>query len=116
MPRHPNEALFEGEKPFPIIATCEHFAGTEERISKAFQLQEQMHAVFDITMDCEDGAPTGAEKQHWEIPERPLAVSITPDGGTVALALLDRLLLREFSAGDERAVRGASPVAAAVRR
>ncbi len=67
MPRHPNEALFEGEKPFPIIPTCEHFAGTEERISKAFQLQEQLHGVFDITMDCEDGAPTGAEKAHAEM-------------------------------------------------
>lgn len=67
MPRHPNQALFEGEKPFPIIPTCEHFAGTEERISKAFQLQEKMGGVFDITMDCEDGAPTGAEKEHAEM-------------------------------------------------
>ncbi|MCZ2110398.1 MAG: CoA ester lyase [Dehalococcoidia bacterium] len=70
MPRHPNEALFEGEKPFPIIPTCEHFAGTEERISKAFQLQEKMHGIFDITMDCEDGAPTGAEKAHAEMVSR----------------------------------------------
>jgi citrate lyase subunit beta/citryl-CoA lyase len=67
MPRHPNEALFEGEKPFPIIPTCEHFAGTEERIAKALQLQEQMRGVFDITMDCEDGAPTGAERAHAEM-------------------------------------------------
>jgi citrate lyase subunit beta/citryl-CoA lyase len=67
MPRHPNKALFEGEKPFPIIPACEHFAGTEERITKAFQLQEQMGGVFDITMDCEDGAPTGAEKEHAEM-------------------------------------------------
>lgn len=64
MPRHPNEALFEGEKPFPIIPTCEHFAGTEERIAKALQLQESMGGIFDITMDCEDGAPTGAEEAH----------------------------------------------------
>ncbi len=64
MPRHPNEALFEGEKPFPIIPVCEHFAGTEERIGKAFELQAKMGGVFDITMDCEDGAPTGAEKAH----------------------------------------------------
>jgi citrate lyase subunit beta / citryl-CoA lyase len=67
MPRHPNQALFEGEKPFPIIPTCEHFAGTEERIAKALQLQDQMGGVFDITMDCEDGAPTGAEKAHAEM-------------------------------------------------
>ena len=67
MPRHPNEALFEGEAPFPIIPTCEHFAGTEDRILKAFQLQERMGGVFDITMDCEDGAPTGAEREHAEM-------------------------------------------------
>jgi citrate lyase subunit beta/citryl-CoA lyase len=67
MPRHPNEALFEGEKPFPIIPTCEHFAGTEERISKAFELQAKMGGVFDITMDCEDGAPTGREQEHAEM-------------------------------------------------
>ena len=24
---HPNEALFGGEKPFPLIPACEHFAG-----------------------------------------------------------------------------------------
>jgi citrate lyase subunit beta/citryl-CoA lyase len=67
MPRHPNEVLFEGEKPFPIIPTCEHFAGTEERITKALELQNKMGGVFDITMDCEDGAPTGAEKAHAEM-------------------------------------------------
>ena len=67
MPRHPHEALFEGEKPFPIIPTCEHFAGTEERITKAFELQVRMGGSFDITMDCEDGAPTGAEFAHAEM-------------------------------------------------
>ena len=67
MPRHPNEVLFEGEKPFPIIPTCEHFAGTEERITKALELQNKMGGLFDITMDCEDGAPTGAERQHAEM-------------------------------------------------
>ncbi len=67
MPRHPNDALFEGEKPFPIIATCEHFAGTEVRITKALELQQQMNGVFDITMDMEDGAPTGAEREHAEM-------------------------------------------------
>ncbi len=67
MPRHPNQALFEGERPFPIIPTCEHFAGTEERIAKAFELQAKMGGVFDITMDLEDGAPTGAERAHAEM-------------------------------------------------
>lgn len=61
---HPNEALFPGEKPFPVIAACEHFAGSEKLINKAFELQEKKGPVFDITMDLEDGAPQGREKEH----------------------------------------------------
>src|SRR5687768_4608575 len=62
--RHPDAALFAGEKPFPIINTCEHFAGSEKLITKAMELQQKMGPVFDITMDCEDGAKEGQEKQH----------------------------------------------------
>lgn len=64
---HPNEALFRGEKPFPIIATCEHFAGSEKLISKALELQETIGPIFDITCDCEDGAPAGKEREHAEM-------------------------------------------------
>lgn len=64
---HPKDALFEGEKPFPIIPTCEHFAGSEKLITKAMELQNTKGGVFDITMDCEDGAPTGKEKEHAEM-------------------------------------------------
>ncbi len=70
MPRHPNEALFEGEPPMPVIPSCEHFAGTEQRIHKAFELQQQMGGVFDITMDLEDGAPTGEEREHAQMAAR----------------------------------------------
>ena len=70
MPRHPNEALFEGEPPFPVLPACEHFAGTEVRIGKAFELQQEMGGVFDITMDLEDGAPTGEERAHAEMSAR----------------------------------------------
>jgi citrate lyase subunit beta/citryl-CoA lyase len=65
--KHPNEALFAGEKPFPIIPSCEHFAGSEKLITKAMELQATKGGVFDITMDCEDGAPTGKEKEHAEM-------------------------------------------------
>ena len=61
---HPNEALFPGEKPLPVIPTCEHFAGSEKLITKALGLQEEKGPVFDITQDCEDGAPTGQEEEH----------------------------------------------------
>ena len=58
-PVHPSKALFVGEKPFPVIPSCEHFAGSEKLIGKALELQEKLGPVFDITCDCEDGAPAG---------------------------------------------------------
>src|SRR5579864_76588 len=64
---HPREALFAGEKPFPVLAACEHFAGTEERIGKALDLQAKLGPVFDVTCDCEDGAPAGEERRHAEM-------------------------------------------------
>jgi citrate lyase subunit beta/citryl-CoA lyase len=63
---HPQQALFEGEKPFPIIPSCEHFAGSEKLIVKALELQAKQ-PIFDITMDCEDGAPAGREQEHAEM-------------------------------------------------
>ncbi len=66
-PVHPAEALFKGEKPFPVIAACEHFAGAEKLIVKALELQERMGPLFDVTCDCEDGAEAGREKRHAEM-------------------------------------------------
>ncbi len=64
---HPSQALFAGEKPFPVIPSCEHFAGSEKLIGKALELQDKLGPVFDITCDCEDGAPAGQEKAHAEM-------------------------------------------------
>lgn len=64
---HPNDALFKGEKPFPVIPSCEHFAGSEKLILKALELQHKLGPIFDITCDCEDGAPAGKEKEHAEM-------------------------------------------------
>ncbi len=64
---HPNDALFGGEKPFPLIPACEHFAGSEKLILKALGLQDSIGPVFDITCDCEDGAASGQERDHAEM-------------------------------------------------
>ena len=64
---HPNTALFAGEKTFPAIPSCEHFAGSEKLILKALALQDSLGPIFDITCDCEDGAPAGQEKVHAEM-------------------------------------------------
>lgn len=64
---HPNKALFGGEKPFPVIPSCEHFAGSEKLILKALALQDSLGPIFDITCDCEDGAAAGQEREHAEM-------------------------------------------------
>ncbi|MGB4812160.1 MAG: aldolase/citrate lyase family protein [Methylophilaceae bacterium] len=64
---HPSEALFGGEKSFPLIPACEHFAGSEKLILKALSLQDTIGPVFDITCDCEDGAASGFEREHAEM-------------------------------------------------
>jgi len=68
----PAEALFKGEKPFPVIPSCEHFAGSEKRILKALELQRELGPIFDITCDCEDGAAAGREREHAEMVVRVL--------------------------------------------
>jgi citrate lyase subunit beta / citryl-CoA lyase len=71
-PVHPNEALFRGEKPFPVIPSCEHFAGSEKLIVKALELQDRLGPIFDVTCDCEDGAQAGKEQEHAEMVVRVL--------------------------------------------
>jgi citrate lyase subunit beta / citryl-CoA lyase len=67
---HPDHALFAGEKPFPVLPAVEHFAGSEKMILKALSVQASMGPVFDITCDCEDGAPAGAERAHAQMVAR----------------------------------------------
>jgi citrate lyase subunit beta / citryl-CoA lyase len=64
IPVHPKDALFAGERAFPALAVCEHFAGSEKLIGKAMDLQVEYGSVFDITCDCEDGAASGQEREH----------------------------------------------------
>lgn len=63
-PQHPSQALHPGRRPFPILAACDHYAGTEARMRKALRLQVESPLRFDVTLDLEDGAPTGGEREH----------------------------------------------------
>jgi citrate lyase subunit beta/citryl-CoA lyase len=71
IPIHPSEVLYAGSRPFPALAACEHFAGSEKLIKKALQIQAEFsvegRSIFDITADCEDGAPAGHEREHAEM-------------------------------------------------
>ena len=68
---HPSEVLYAGGRPFPMLAACEHFAGSEKMLNKALQIQGELSVdgrpIFDITADCEDGAPAGREREHAEM-------------------------------------------------
>ena len=59
----PAEVLYAGGRPFPALAACEHYAGSEKLLRKAMDLQATL-PHFDITADCEDGAPAGGEADH----------------------------------------------------
>lgn len=63
----PEHVLFSGEKPFPALPVCDHYAGHERFIRKALGLQRDLGPVFDVTCDCEDGAPAGRETEHAEM-------------------------------------------------
>lgn len=51
------------------LPVCDHYSGVESRMRKSLQLQAEMieefgACVFDVTLDCEDGAPVGGEADH----------------------------------------------------
>jgi len=60
----PRKVLFaDGGLP-PSIPVCDHYCGVEERMRKSLALQAELGPVFDVTLDCEDGAPVGREAAH----------------------------------------------------
>jgi citrate lyase subunit beta / citryl-CoA lyase len=61
---HPRQALFDAGETPPALPACDHYAGTEELMRKSLALQQDMGDVFDLTLDCEDGAPIGGEAEH----------------------------------------------------
>jgi citrate lyase subunit beta / citryl-CoA lyase len=61
---HPRQALFDSSDAAPALPVCDHYCGVEARMLKSLQLQAELGPVFDITLDCEDGAPVGGEAEH----------------------------------------------------
>lgn len=64
---HPAEVLYTEERVLPDIPAVEHFAGSEKLMRKALGIQAERGPVFDITLDCEDGAKAGDEQAHAEL-------------------------------------------------
>jgi len=61
---HPKLALFEDGDRAVHLPVVDHYCGVEPRMRKSLELQAEMGPVFDITLDCEDGAPIGGEAEH----------------------------------------------------
>ena len=61
---HPRDALFEAHEAATTLPVCDHYCGVEARMRKSLALQAELGPVFDITLDCEDGAPLGGEAAH----------------------------------------------------
>ena len=64
MTTHPRDALFDSDDLAPALPVCDHYCGVEARMRKSLALQAEMGPVFDVTLDCEDGAPIGGEAEH----------------------------------------------------
>ncbi len=62
---HPSKALYgRTESPSVALPVCDHYAGSEALLVKSLALQARLGPVFDITADCEGGAPPGREAAH----------------------------------------------------
>ena len=67
--KHPREVLLDAQAGGVHLPVCDHYSGVEVRMRKSLQLQAEMTeefgaCVFDVTLDCEDGAPVGGEAEH----------------------------------------------------
>lgn len=63
----PAQILFDDAPPPPALPPCDHYAGTEKLMRKSLSLQQTLGPVFDITLDCEDGAAIGREAEHADL-------------------------------------------------
>ena len=64
---HPSEVLFQGNRQPLLLPACDHYAGSEKLMRKSIALQQELGPLFDITLDCEDGASAGNEAAHAQL-------------------------------------------------
>lgn len=67
--KHPREVLQVAQAGAVVLPVCDHYCGVEARMRKSLTIQADMQqefgvCVFDVTFDCEDGAPVGGEVEH----------------------------------------------------
>lgn len=79
---HPRDILLGAQARTGMLPVCDHYSGVEARMRKSLALQQEMAqefgaTVFDVTLDCEDGAPVGGEAEHAALVTE-LALSAAP--------------------------------------
>jgi citrate lyase subunit beta/citryl-CoA lyase len=89
---HPCTILLDAQARTGMLPVCDHYSGVEARMRKSLALQAELTeefgaCVFDVTLDCEDGAPVGGEAEHAALvvelalaapPEARVAVRVHP--------------------------------------
>ena len=88
--KHPREVLLGAQAAAGLLPVCDHYSGVEARMRKSLQLQAEMTeefgaCVFDVTLDCEDGAPVGGEQEHALLVTE--LVMSAPEGARVGVRL-----------------------------
>lgn len=82
---HPREVLLGSSDVLGAIPVCDHYCGEPAKMRKSLALQREMieefgRCVFDVTLDCEDGAPVGAERDHALMVAELAGAACTPGG------------------------------------
>lgn len=67
--QHPRDVLLGAQASAGLLPVCDHYSGVPARMRKSLALQSALTqefgaCVFDVTLDCEDGAPVGGEREH----------------------------------------------------
>lgn len=66
---HPRDVLLGAQGAAGLLPVCDHYSGVPARMRRSLALQRELTGefgacVFDVTLDCEDGAPVGGEQDH----------------------------------------------------
>jgi len=64
--QHPRDILLGAQARTGVLPVCDHYSGVPARMAKSLALQAELlqelgACVVDVTLDCEDGAPSGGE-------------------------------------------------------
>lgn len=91
---HPREVLLGAQAGRQRLPVCDHYSGVEARMVKSLQMQAEYTqefgvCVFDVTLDCEDGAPAGGEFDHAN-----MVVALANSAGTAPELIADGLRRR----------------------